>query len=288
MITALDTIEQSAHHSFGQGKSQLLDIGGGYGITTQYEKPGILDQAGKPVIGLAQFETTYLDGKVLFLALARGESDQDFSAATLPKTRLLILGKRFFELFNNPSHEVQMGYRQAEAVDMILGHELTHIRLGQLNDVQQGVVDTFYANNWVQVHSFAQELMKRDDYRKKIIESTVKAKQSNPEIKTRTVVSDGQKYEVAVHEIVDELLAFSSAGTLIDNNRLAQLATINPTKEFQCRERLSVVAIDTLNKIRQISKTTTPLPGEDLHQGLRSLIDLIKLSIPKLLAQQTN
>ena len=164
---------------------------------------------------------------------------------------------------------------------MILGHELTHIRYGQLPEDEADRVVDFYATSWGNVHSFAATLMSRDEYRRKVLSGTAREKVRNPNMKTRSVVVDGERYEVGVSEIVNELLAYRTATGLVGEDRIRELARVNPTKENPSREALSVLAHDTFQQIKSSGKLQS-IPGEELYTGLRSAVDMVKQGVAKL------
>ncbi len=263
-----------------------VDLGGGYLISELNGYLGVIDKDHKPVVGIDKFEETYFDGKKLILARTRKGIVQDYSAATLPNSQILIFSDKFFALYTNPSKEKAMGYQQQEAVDMIIGHELTHIRFGSLSSEEINSMVEFYGSYWGLIHEFASALLSRPEYLKKIIEFTEKARAKDPNIKTRPVMVDNKKYNIAVVEVINELIAFGSGGELIGEERIQTLAGINPTNEAQSREKLAFLAYGTFKKIelsRKLQGKTEKLPGLSLYEGLKSGVALVKTSINKLL-----
>jgi len=273
MVQTIDQIDIIAGSDTHNHETSL---GGGYKLTTNYDKPGILDSHGKPVIGLDSFNITLFDGKGLFLGRARKGDDQNFTAATLPNTRMLILGDKFYDL---TLKEQEMGYWKDEAVNMVLGHELTHIRVNELSEEEKSSIEEFYAQNWGLIYQFAEALVSREDYRSELIDSTQKQKAKKPATKTRTINIDGKIYEISVFSVVNEMLAFTSAAKMIDLKKLAELAYNNPTRQFICREKLSGIAYGVMQKIREI-KDMDSIPGQNLYNGLENAIMLVRDSIP--------
>lgn len=276
--------KQQSVDSPSRGKDRIsllqdkVSLGGDYIIGDHNGNQFILDKDGEIVAQVTESDTARIDNKSILVGRVRDRAD--FSGASLQHTNVLLVGDKVFSTLLNPQEEMKKGYKVRESINIVLGHELIHVKMHTLPDEQKRQISEYYAANWGSVHEFATALLTREDYRKAVLSQTVKALAKDPNTKTRPVSINGNTFEVAVEAIADELLAYNSSNELLGTQRMSELATINPTREQISREFLSVKAGEAFKKIRLHNKQA--IPGYSLYENLPQHVNQVSASVTKL------
>ncbi|MDO8658395.1 MAG: hypothetical protein Q7K55_06640 [Candidatus Levybacteria bacterium] len=266
--------------SRGEDRISLLQdkvsLGEDYIIGNHNGNQFILDKDGEIVVQVAKSDIARIDDKSILVARVRDRAD--FSGASLQDTNVLLVGDKVFSTLLNPQEEMKKGYKMRESITIVLGHELTHVKMHTMPDEQKRQISEYYAANWGSVHEFATALLTREDYQKAVLSQTVKALAKDPNTKTRPVSINGRTFEVAVEAIADELLAYNSSNELLGNQRMRELAAINPTGDQISREFLSVKAGEVFKKLHG----GQTIPGYSLYENLPQHVDQVSASVTKL------
>lgn len=243
--SARDTLKVIAEETLSR-----LPLGGRYYLIEGKGGWEIRDDANRlieSITGIYNYQDQQLGRIVIIIMRGKG---RDYSGATLPGTKALILGEKYYKALKDPQEETEIGYTTGESLKMIVGHELTHILFHNLPTKKREEIISFFAKNWGTVYNFASNLLVRQDYRDHILKHSQLLLAKKPNAKTRQVaLPNGQRIDIPVELIIDELLAYYSGIQLIGEQRMRELAKINPTRQVNCREYMSVLAAETFNNL---------------------------------------
>lgn len=278
----LDVIpEPTEDGALGERRLALLQgrtsVGGEYVQGNYNGKNYILDSKGNLIMQVSESEVVTIDGKQIQVARVRDRAD--FSGATLPDTKILLVGDKVFGTLLNPQAEIKAGYKARESIGMVVGHELTHVKFQTLPPEERQQIIDYYSGRWGQIHDFATTLLLREDYRKVVLSATLKTLTKNPDAKIRPVVIKGKTFSVAVESVVSELLAYNSTNILLGEPRVKELDKINPTKEQIHREHLSVKAGEVFSRLRRPNQI---IPGQVLYNNLPNELTQIMSAVSKI------
>lgn len=272
--------------SLNRGENALL-LGGDYALVGKQNEWRVVNHEGQLVEAASGYKVIEIQGQQI--CIIRSITGNDYSAATLPgATTALIVGDRYHNVIRNQyNNEIKKGYRQNESLKMIIGHELTHIRFHGLGDEARRSITDFFSRNWGQIHSFAQILLSRPDYRTHVLKFSQKAIHEDPNTKTRPVIINNETYDVAVEAVIDELLAYYSGIELLGEARMRELAEKNPTGEHPSRESLSVKALECVHTVTHFdnAKKSFDRDTSSLYRNLESDSDTVITETKRLLLQ---